>query len=248
MNTTTLAKNQTQASPIVSPNYVFLSTAQAHAVLADFGFFESRYKQGKGTGYQKHVSIFERESADTDEDGKFNLMLLNSHNGTSSLRLEAGYFRILCENQLVHGKVGVRIPHRGQALDRFGEAIPLVLQQMQAFKETKALLRDRVLNSDAQLELADYALQIRGINTDGLDELSAIRNQQNILTSRRTADRGLSAWHRFNVVQENIIKGGVRLYQGEHYRMLRPITAAERLLDVNQRLTEKAVELARAAA
>jgi hypothetical protein len=246
MQTTTLAKLQTQPSPIVGPNYVFLSTAQAHAVLADFGFFESRYKQSKGTGYQKHVSIFERET-DTDEDGRFNLMLLNSHNGTSSLRLEAGYFRILCENQLVHGKVGVRVPHRGQALDRFAEAIPLVLAQMEQFKETKALLRDKVLDGESQLELAYFALQLRGLDTDGLDELSALRNQQNILTSRRSADRGPSAWHRFNVVQENIIKGGVRLYQGENYRMLRPITAAERLLDVNHRLTQKAVELARAA-
>ena len=244
--TTTLAKLTTEPAPTVSPNYVFLSTAQAHAVLADFGFFESRYKQGKGTGYQKHVSIFERET-DSDEDGRFNLMLLNSHNGTSSLRLEAGYFRVLCENQLVHGKVGVRIQHRGQALDRFAEAIPFVLQQMQAFKETKTLLRDKVMDDDARFELANFALQIRGVNTDGLDELSTLRNQQNILTSRRSQDRGPSAWHRFNVVQENIIKGGVRLYQGENYRMLRPITAAERLLDINQRLTEKAVELARAA-
>lgn len=242
---TTLAKLQTQSSPTVSENYVFLSTAQAHAVLADFGFFESQYKQGKGTGFQKHLSIFERDT-DTDEDGNFNLLLLNSHNGTSSLRLEAGYFRILCENQLVHGKVGVRIPHRGQALDRFAEAIPLVLQQMQAFKETKALLRDKVLDDDARFELANFALQIRGVNTDGLDELSALRNQQNILTSRRSQDRGPSAWQRFNVVQENIIKGGVRLFQGEHYKMLRPITAAERLLDINHRVTEKAVELARA--
>jgi hypothetical protein len=242
----TLAKLQTQPSPIVGPNYVFLSTAQAHAVLADFGFFESRYKQSRGQGYQKHVSIFERET-DGDEDGRFNLMLLNSHNGTSSLRLEAGYFRVLCENQLVHGKVGVRIPHRGQALDRFAEAIPLVLQQMQAFKETKALLRDKVLDGDAQLQLADFALQVRGVVGFDSDDVSFMRNLQNVLTSRRSADRGPSAWHRFNVVQENIIKGGVRLFQGEHYRMLRPITAAERLLDINHRLTQKAVELARAA-
>jgi hypothetical protein len=241
--TTTLAKLQTQPSPIVGPNYIFLSTEQAHEVLAEFGFFESRYRQGKGEGYQKHLSIFERET-DSDEDGRFNLLLLNSHNGTSSLRLEAGYFRVLCENQLVHGKVGVRIPHRGQALDRFAEAIPLVLTQMQQFKETKARLRDKVLDGEAQLELAYFALQVRGLDTDGLDERSAIRNQQNILTSRRSQDRGPSAWHRFNVVQENIIKGGVRLYQGEHYKMLRPITAAKRLLDVNQRLTEKALQLA----
>ncbi len=245
MNLAKLA--QGPATNRVSPDYIFLSTAQAHEVLADFGFTESKYRQGKGSGFQKHLSIFERESADTDEDGRFNLMLLNSHDGTSSLRLEAGYFRILCENQLVHGKVGVRIQHRGRALDRFAEAIPFVLQQMQAFKETKALLRDKVMDDDARFELANFALQIRGVNTDGLDELSTLRNQQNILTSRRSQDRSPSAWHRFNVVQENVVKGGVRLYQGENYRMLRPISAADRLLDINQRLTEKAVELARVA-
>jgi len=249
-----VAKLAQSASTKVSENYVFLSTEQAHGVLADFGFTESRYKQGKGQGYQKHLSIFERDT-DGDEDGRFNLLLLNSHDGTSSLRLEAGYFRVLCENQLGSGDVGVRVVHRGNALDKFAAAIPLVLAQMQSFKETKAILRDKQLSALAMFDLAYFALQVRGVDVAGLDEYQFIRNIQNILTSRRYEDRGENAWKVFNRVQENVVKGGVRLYQNagtveapkEVLRKLRPLANAERLLNVNNLLTEKTIQLARAA-
>ena len=243
--TNNIAKLATAPSSTVSDKYVFLSTEQAHSVLADFGFFESRYKQGKGSGYQKHVSIFER-ATDTDEDGRFNLMLLNSHNGTSALRLEAGYFRILCENQLGSGDVGVRVSHRGNALDRFAQAIPLVLMQMESFKETKQLLRDKVLSHDAVFELAEFALMLRGVKQDELREFLKVRNQQNMATSRRFKDRGDSAWHRFNVIQENMVKG-CRVFHNDKYQKLRPLTSAEKLLDFNNQLTAKTLELVRAA-
>lgn len=255
--TTTLAKNATAASNTVGESYRFLSTQQAHEVLADFGFIESRYRQSKATrevGFQKHISIFERDT-DKDEDGHFNLLMLNSHDGTSSLRLEAGYFRILCENQLGSGDVGVRITHRGDALTRFADSIPLVIQQMELFKEVKALLRDKTLTADARFELAKLALQLRNVDVSRLDEFQTLRNQQNMLTRRRYEDTGNNAWKVFNAVQENTVKGGVRLYQNagtveapkDVLRRIRPITAADKLLDINQRLTEKAVELARIA-
>ncbi len=57
MNLAKLA--QGPATNRVSPDYIFLSTAQAHEVLADFGFTESKYRQGKGSGFQKHLSIFD---------------------------------------------------------------------------------------------------------------------------------------------------------------------------------------------
>jgi len=257
-NIITLAKNATAAANCVSENYKFLSTQQAHEVLADFGFMESRYRQSKGAGerqgFQKHISIFERDT-DKDEDGRFNLLMLNSHDGTSSLRLEAGYFRILCENQLGSGDVGVRIIHRGEALTRFADSIPLVIHQMELFKEVKSLLRDKVLSQDAQMELARLALQLREVKFETLDAYQTERNLLNMLVRRRSEDTGNNAWKVFNAVQENVVKGGVRLYQNagtveapkDVLRKIRPLTSAERLLDVNNALTECAIQLARAA-
>ena len=255
----TIAKNATAAaSTLVSENYSFISTQQAHAVLADFGFTESRYKQravkGVQSGHQAHISIFDR-AKDADNEGGFNLLLLNSHDGSTALRLEAGYFRILCENQLGAGDVGTRIIHRGDVLDKFVQAVPLVLAQMETFKEIKGLLQDKTLSMDAQLELAKLALQLREVKADSLDSFQLERNLYRILARRRQADTGNNAWRVFNAVQENVIKGGVRLYQNKGtveepkdvLRLLRPLTSMERIVDTNNALTEFTVQLARAA-
>lgn len=254
----TLAKFATTSSTNVSENYTFLSTEAAHAVLADFGFFESRYRQSKtpqhNQGFQRHISIFERET-DADEDGRFNLLLLNSHDGTSSLRLEAGYFRLICENQLGSGDVGARIIHRGDVIGKFANTVPLVINQMETFKEVKALLRDKVLSYDAQAVLARLALELRGVKLDTLDVWQTERNMLNILSCRRSSDRGNNAWRIFNAVQENVVKGGVRLYQNKGtveapkdvLRKLRPLSNVERTLDANNELTECVIQLAHAA-
>ena len=249
----TLAKNAQGASLKVSENYQFISTQQVHQVLGDFGFTESKYKEGRGSGYQKHLSIFNRD-IDTDEGGRFNLLLLNSHDGSASLRLEAGYFRVLCENQLGSGDVGVRVIHRGNALDKLGESIPLILAQMERFKETKALLTGKNLDGEAQFLLARMALELREIDVANLQEYQYVRSLQNMLTRRRAGDRGANAWNVFNTVQENMVKG-VRVYQNagtieqpkDILRKLRPLSSAEKLLNVNNSLTEYAIELAKAA-
>lgn len=250
----TLAKNAQSASLKVSETYQFISTQQVHQVLGDFGFTESKYKEGRGSGYQKHLSIFDRDT-DGDGEGWYNLLLLNSHDGSASLRLEAGYFRVLCENQLGSGDVGIRVIHRGNALSKLEQSIPMILAQMETFKQTKALLKDRVLDGEAQFQLATLALKLRGVNVGNLDEYQLIRNMQNMLTSRRTEDRGHNAWLVFNRIQENVVKGGVRLLHNsgtieapkDIRRMLRPLTSAERLLDINNTLTQATIELAKAA-
>ncbi|GHL74580.1 hypothetical protein ECZU34_23280 [Escherichia coli] len=59
-------------------------------------------------------------------DGEINgqhvpeIILLNSHDGTSSYQMLPGYFRFVCQNGCVCGQsLGeVRVPHRGNVVDR----------------------------------------------------------------------------------------------------------------------------------
>ncbi|STE61566.1 CP4-57 prophage protein [Escherichia coli] len=48
------------------------------------------------------------------------IILLNSHDGTSSYQMLPGYFRFVCQNGCVCGQsLGeVRVPHRGNVVDR----------------------------------------------------------------------------------------------------------------------------------
>ncbi len=227
---TTLAKFTTIASTTVSDKYSFVSTQKIHEVLADYGFHESRYRQrAKGGGFQRHISILNR-AQDADEQGAFNLLLLNSHDGTSSVRLEAGYFRILCENQIGAGQVGVRIRHSGDVLSKLELAIPSVLNQMDQLKHLRELLLSQTLNYDQCVQLVQRALELRGVPVTG-------QNMSRMAMMRRSEGEG-SAWIQFNVIQENTVRGGIRLETAAgKLRKLRPINEASRLVQVNNELT-----------
>lgn len=234
-----LAKFATIASSTVSDKYSFVSTQKIHEVLADYGFHESRYRQRAGSGYQRHISILNR-AQDADEQGAFNLLLLNSHDGTSSVRLEAGYFRILCENQIGAGDVGVRIRHSGDVLSKIELAIPQVLAQMDNLRQLRELLLSQTLSREQAEVLVKRALELRNLPTHE-------DNHARMGLARRYEGE-TSAWTQFNIVQENTVRGGVYVENNAgKLRKLRPIGEASRLVQVNNELTATVRELCRAA-
>lgn len=250
-NITMLAKSATHAANTVSARYSFVPTTQVHELLSDYGFREDKYTQRRErsperAGYQRHISILQRDQ-DCDANGAFNLLLLNSHDGSSALQLEAGYFRILCENQLGHGDVGIKVRHTGDMIGKLERAIPQVIYQMEEFKQLVAKLKGKPLS----LEQIDILVR-KGLELRNLPNIPENHVKMQIMRRREERD----AWSIFNAVQENVVRGGIRFYtqqkdpttkeiiEGAYdYRMLRPINAAERLLSANRELTRTAHEL-----
>jgi len=244
MTTFIAAKHTTTAAPDLSPKYSVIQTTKVYELLADYGFREDRYRQARERriereAFSKHVSILQRDQ-DCDQHGGFNLLLVNSHNGTSSLHLEAGYFRVLCENQLGHGDVGVRIRHTGDVLAKIERAIPQVLAQMDDFKALQAMLRDRVLSREQAVGLVNKALELRGLPETQFN--LARFGQYN------RYEGPINAWVQFNVVQENMVRGGFRIHAEDKdglcvFRKLRALTSADRLLNANRELTATVKQL-----
>lgn len=238
------AKHTTTAAPDLSPKYSVIQTTKVYELLADYGFREDRYRQSRERNrereaFSKHVSILQREQ-DCDQHGGFNLLLVNSHNGTSALHLEAGYFRVLCENQLGNGDVGIKIRHVGDALGRIERAIPQVLAQMDDFKTLQALLRDRLLRPDQLRALITKALELRGLP---VTEYNVSR-----MAGTRRNEGTIRAWEQLNVVQENMIRGGMQVHAEDKdglcvFRKLRALTSADRLLNANRELTATVKQL-----
>lgn len=240
----TAAKHTTTAAPDLSPKYSVIQTTKVYELLADYGFREDKYRQSRERNrereaFSKHVSILQREQ-DCDGHGGFNLLLVNSHNGTSSLHLEAGYFRVLCENQLGHGDVGIKVRHTGDVLGKIERAIPQVLAQMDDFKALYFLLQSRTLSNEQAVALVEKALELRGLpsTTFNRERFSYIR--------RNEGER--NAWMQFNVVQENMVRGGFQVHAEDKdglcvFRKLRALTSADRLLNANRELTATVKQL-----
>ncbi len=91
------------------------------------------------------------------------IILLNSHDGTSSYQMLPGYFRFVCQNGCVCGQsLGeVRVPHRGNVVDRVIEGAYEVVGVFDRIEEKRDAMQSLVLPPPARQALAQAALTYR---------------------------------------------------------------------------------------
>ncbi len=161
-------------------------------------------------GVQKHMVRFHRR----DEigfpipalgDSRLELILTNSHDGTSAYRLQAGVFRLICLNGMVVSSgdvaaVSIRHSHRtiGEVVDRSAQIAGMsdrIGSKLEAF-------RARRLTPAEQIAFAKDALEIR---YESLDD-SPVRPEF-VLEANRYQDEGDSLWKVLNRTQENLNRG-----------------------------------------
>lgn len=254
-----IAKENQTSLPTVSSRYRHINTLDVHEVLKDNGFIEKGYREAnvrlpERQGFQRHMSIFYRPEMQDGAHGDFNVMLFNGHDGTTAIRLELGYFRVVCENQLINSELGCKVTHTGNALERLNSRIPILLKGYEDFRALKERMVSKEFSPEATRELIMEAVRIREL--DGMHlENESIKGQvieYNLKAmdyTRRTDDRGSNAWSTLNRIQENMIRGttweiATTTKAGAiNYRKLRAVTNLDRVINYNKQLTGKAIEL-----
>ncbi|ENP5563317.1 DUF945 domain-containing protein, partial [Salmonella enterica subsp. enterica] len=141
------------------------------------------------------------------------IILLNSHDGSSSYQMLPGYFRSVCTNSLVCGQSfgEIRVPHRGDIADKVIEGAYEVLSVFDRVEEKREAMQSLQLPPPAQQALAKAALTYRFG-----EEHQPVTTAQ-VLTPRRREDYGQDLWTVWNTLQENLLKGGLpgRTVQGK---------------------------------
>jgi hypothetical protein len=134
------------------------------------------------------------------------IVLLNSHDGTSSYQLMAGVFRLVCSNGMIVGdsKFDVKIRHTGKVVDDVIEGSFRVIEEMKEIDGRLSEYKAINLAKPEQLLLAHAAHKVRWDE----EEHSPVQPEQ-LLEPRRFEDRKDDLWTTFNRVQENLLKGGV---------------------------------------
>ena len=102
-----------------SERYSYIPTATVLQELRGEGFepfmvTQTRVRNDDRRDYTKHM-IRLRHSSQINGREANEIILLNSHDGTSSYQMLAGMFRFVCSNGLVCGDTvaDVRVPHKG---------------------------------------------------------------------------------------------------------------------------------------
>ncbi|ECA3795625.1 DUF945 domain-containing protein [Salmonella enterica subsp. enterica] len=165
---------------------------------------QSRVRDPGKREHTKHLLRLRRAGQITGQQVP-EIIILNSHDGSSSYQLLPGYFRQVCTNSLVCGQsLGeIRVPHRGDIVGKVIEGAYEVLGVFDRVEEKREAMQSLLLPPPAQQALAKAALTYRFG-----EEHQPVTTAQ-VLTPRRREDYGQDLWTVWNTIQENLLKGSL---------------------------------------
>ena len=242
-------------SPVAkaSARYSFVPTLTVVDALRDVGWFPISAEQSNARleerfGFQQHMIRFARQGLDTKGE-RVDMLLWNSHDLGSSFKLITSVWRYACGNGLMVSSEFANFTHRHVGFD-----IDALISSALEIANASALVSDQVeamkiitLNSNERGVFAASAHRLIYDNPK-----KAPVGPEQLLSARRYDDRRMDdLWTCFNLVQENLIKGGIRGQKfnaaGQLKRVTtRPVKALNRNVKLNQALwylTEKMREL-----
>jgi hypothetical protein len=241
-----------------SDRYGFIPTIDVIRGLRNAGFMpvkasQTRSRSEDGREFGKHLIRFRHESnwAVSKEDGMFpEIVLMNSHDGSSSYQLRAGIYRLVCSNGLIVGNDVFcrRIKHQGDVVHKVvGAATDLIEISPISVRKANEWSEVKLLPEHKQV-FAETAAMLKW-DKEVIDAKPFAKISEGLLNPRRYQDHKDDLWTTFNVIQENMIQGGVRYRTDagsrQKTREVGSVTENVRLNTSLWALTEKMAELAK---
>jgi hypothetical protein len=194
-----------------SSAYTFISTATVVDALQVAGFYPVEGRQAvraRSVLHTRHlIRLRRRFETVALRDAVPEILFLNSHDGTSAYQLRVGLYRAVCTNGLVvsQGTFPVfRVAHRGDIVADVVRAALEISERFEALASSVERMERTRLDQLARLDFAAQAVALRfhGASETGLEP-------GRLLVPRRAEDAGDDLWRTFNVVQENVLRGGI---------------------------------------
>lgn len=203
-----------------SERYTYIPTISLLDNLRNEGFqpffaCQTKVRDINKREHTKHMLRLRRENQIIGKEVP-EIILLNSHDGSSSYQLIPGLFRFVCANGLICGNNfgEVRVQHKGDVVGQVIEGAYEVLGEFDKIDEKKEIMQAVTLSLGAQQAFAQAALAYRY----GEDHQPVTEEQ--VLAPRRWEDRKNDLWTTYQRVQENMSKGGLhgRTAKGKNAR------------------------------
>ena len=194
-----------------SDRYTYIPTIEVLRGLMNEGFQPFKVNQGRTrvpgkSEYTRHMIHLRHADLPTTEDGTQEIIITNSHDGTSAYIMESGYYRQICSNGLMcfNPSATVKAYHRG-AEETIHNVIEGAFTIIDRSKEIGYQIQDMTtidVNPVQAEIMARAMLAVRFPDGSPISERQALQPQ-------RYYDTGTSLWTTWNRVQENITKGGM---------------------------------------
>lgn len=201
--------------PDRSDSYRHIPTAEVVDTLRGNGFMPVAVSQSGGKVPDSIRGLFARHSVRFRQTENLDvergdlipeILLLNAHDGSGGYVLLAGLFRIVCLNGLVAGagdlfKIAARHTGDKEMVMRVLDGTKKMIEATPALMERVDRMRNYTMTGAKSLFFARSAAK--------LVPSRLTYDPSELLTPRRPEDMENDAWTVMNVVQENIIRGGI---------------------------------------
>ena len=235
----------------LTEKYVHIPTDTIVEDMEALGWFPYEVKtvrsRTKNAATKKHlIQFFNPNIVINNEAGEAdmypNLLLINSHDGSTAVRFEMGVFRMVCENGLVIKSKdfgGFKMRHMGYSfedlrvyINQLVETLPTVVANLNKFSQVE-------MTTEQQYEFAIKAVEARF----GEEKQLPTEEIDNLLAAERKEDEGNSVWLILNRVQEKLTSGGFGYLNARgKVRKSRAVKNFTQDLSMNQKLWELAEE------
>lgn len=251
----------TNAMAHVSSRYQFLDTAAAIRNIESMGYVlhsasQARVTKQEKQGYQKHLLRFRLPQDVNNQEvfkrqGEFpEVVIVNSHDGASAMRIMAGYFRLVCANGLISGSITdelrIRhvIRHGIDPAKELEDSLRIVAGKAQQLSLVAANWKQVELSDNAVKFLVNATVEARTIGTKYQGESLKV-NTIELLRPKRSEDTGSDLWTVFNVLQEKAIKAPLEVTLDDGDKVtLRTTKSLDRIVSINKALWQAAESVA----
>ena len=163
-------------------------------------------KPGK-QGFQRHVIMLELPDSKMVDNTSMNIVIYNSNDRSSSVKMFAGSIRAACDNQMVWGdEIMPQFKINHSTIDWKSK----VDNMLKTFHEAQAKTKDTI----QQLinKYMSYSDQIRYAHevSEMLDMEGRLMDPAELNIAHRQEDIPKTAWHTFNRIQYNVMNGGMQ--------------------------------------
>lgn len=231
-----------------SSRYTYIPTIDIVDGLRREGFepfmvAQTRVRDEAHKDHTKHMIRLRHANHIGDREAN-EVILLNSHNGSSSYQMLSGVFRFACANGMVCGNThhDIRVPHKGEILDQVLDGANVILQSFGMITERREMMQSIALQAPERDAFARAALAMRYDQNAGAAPIQA----EQLLQARRSEDAGQDLWSTLNRVQENMIKGGLHGSRvNGRRRSTRAVAGIDQSVALNRGLWTLAEEMAK---
>jgi len=242
----------------LTDRYLALHTSDIIPVMQDYGYSPVQAAQKRSRKASAEHSAHMLAFAKTDlaslnaDDIRPEIILYNSHDGSSSVKLFAGAFRFICSNGIVAGDgFQSRLYHNMSAMLGFEDMLRNTVANLPAMMERINALRSVQLSSATAYEMAKRSVNTRWDMFDAQQKgVYAIEKTiTDVLAVNRNEDNFTDAFTVFNRIQESVIRGKTfikSVTEATPYgsiRKARPVNSVKENIRINGALWNIAEEM-----